>query len=275
MKWNKWQPLFAPADDYGFGGGFDDDDGDEVIDAKDLGGDDDDDEDDDLDDDDDDDDEGSSAKGRKAGSGGGFDHNALAQAITAGLKPVIGQQNGTKQMTREELEAHLGKPQVTADLIKILRDPETPPEKAQEVFAELLNKQTEYLLKASGLAIEGQVGKLSPQLESIQQWQRSQQEEKLAVQVAKKFPALRGKGNVVKQAMAYLQQQGYRPASQSDALRTIGRTTRDIIRQFDPNFSLKSKEQRFIGPRAGGGSRSSGGAGRKGGASWMAAFPVQ
>ncbi len=273
MKWNKWQPLFAPADDYGFGGGFDDDQ-DEVIDEKDLEG-----EDDDLNEDDDDDldDEEEEAGGRKPGrgkGGSGFDSNALAQAITQGLKPMLDQRGEQKQMTREELERHLGKPQLSADLIKVLRDPETPPEKALEALSDVLNKQSEYLLKASGLAIEGQVSKLNPQLEQIQQWQRNQQEEKLAGQVVKKFPALRGKSNVVKQAMTYLQQQGYRPASQSDALRTIGRTTRDIIRSFDPNFSLKSKEQRFTSPRAGGGSRSSGGAARKG-ASWMAAFPVQ
>jgi len=260
--------------DDSFGGGFGDDE-DEVIDAKDLSDDDDLDEDDDIDDDDVDEDEPQRGKRGKAPANP-FNADDLASAITRGIQPIIDKQ-GQKQLTREEIEQQLGKPQVTVDLIKMLRDPETPPEKAHEALAQLMNQQAEYLLKASGLAIEGEVGKLNPRLEQVQQMIQSQNEERFAMSVARKFPALRGRENVVKQAMRYLQQQGYRPASPSDALRTVGRTARDIIRQIDPNFSLKGKQgQSFAAPRAGGGGRSSGGQqGRRGSGGLMSTvFPV-
>lgn len=256
MKRLQWANfgLRAPADDYGDGGGFDDD-GDEIIDVTDLNEDDvDDDDDDDFDDDDEP--QGKPAGSRKA-TAPVFDPNQLADAITRGLKPAFERQK--PQLSREEIEKQLGKPQLSVDLIRAIRDPETAPEKALEAMQTLMNQQAEYLLRASGLAIEGKIGELNPRLEAVQNAIQSQRQEAFTSGVIRKFPALRGKGHVVKQAMSILQQQGYNPASPSDALRTVGRTARDIIRQIDPNFSLKGKQgMSFAAPRSGGGGRSSG-----------------
>jgi hypothetical protein len=274
VQWNNFG-LRAPADDYMGGGGGYDDEGDEIIDGNDLDNEDDDD-DDDIDDDDDDDSgdgKNSSQRGRNAAPV--FDPNQLADAITRGLKPAFEQNK--PQLSREDIEKQLGKPQLTTDLIKAIRDPETPPEKALEAMQHLMNQQAEYLLRASGLAIEGKIGELNPKLAEVQEAIRSQREESFATGVVKKFPALRGKGHVVKQAMRILQQQGYNPASASDALRTVGRTARDIIRQIDPNFSLKGKQGlSFAAPRTGGGGRNSGGQqNRRGSRSLMdSVFPV-
>jgi hypothetical protein len=271
IQWNNFG-LRAPAGDYGDGGGFGDNE-DEIIDVDDLDEDDDDD-DDNIEDDDDDDDFGKT-KSRGQSKVPAFDANQLADAITKGLKPAFEQNR--PQMSREDIEKQLGKPQLTTDLIKAIRDPETPPEKALEAMQALMNQQADYLLRASGLAIEGKIGELNPRLNEVQEAIRSQREESFATGVVKKFPALRGKGHVVKQAMRILQQQGYNPASPSDALRTVGRTARDIIRQIDPNFSLKGKQGlSFAAPRSGGGGRSFGGSqGRKGPRGLMdSVFPV-
>lgn len=270
LQWNNFG-LSAPANDYGdVGGGFGDDE-DEVIDVDDI-----DEEEEDLDDDDEEEEEDSSrGRGLSQGSPVTLDANQLADAITKGLKPALEQSK--TQMTREEIEKRLGKPQLTIDLINAIRDPETPPEKAVAALQELMNQHADYLLRASGLAIEGKIGELSPRLNEVQEAIRSQREEAFATSVVKKFPALRGKGHVVKQAMRILQQQGYSPASASDALRTVGRTARDIIRQIDPNFSLKGKQGlSFAAPRAGGGGRNFGGSqSRKGVRGLMdSVFPV-
>jgi len=256
MKRLQWANfgLRAPAGDYGDGGGYDDD-GDEIIDIKDLEGDDDDDDDDDFDDDDDE--PSGKAAGSRKSTTPVFDHNQLADAITRGLKPAFEQQK--PQLSREDIEKQLGKPQFTVDLIKSLRDPDIAPEKALETMQALMNQQADYLLRAAGLAIDGRVGELNPKLAAVQEAIQSQREESFVGGVTRKFPALRGKGHVVKQALRVLQQQGYNPASPSDALRTVGRTARDIIRQIDPNFSLKGKQgMSFAAPRSGGGGRSSG-----------------
>lgn len=258
MKLRHWANigLRAPADDFGGGGGYDDDNEDEIIDGSDF-----DDDDDDFEDDDDEQDDQSSGKaagGRKGSSSPVFDPNQLADAITRGLKPAFEQQR--PQLSREDIEKQLGKPQMSVDLIRAIRDPETAPEKALEAMQTLMNQQADYLLRASGLAIDGRIGELNPRLEAVQSAIQSQREESFANGVTRKFPALRGKGHVVKQAMRLLQTQGYSPASPSDALRTVGRAARDIIRQIDPNFSLKGKQGlSFAAPRSGGGGRGSSG----------------
>jgi len=240
--------LLAPADDFsggGYGVSFDDDDGDEVIDGKDL----------EIEDEEDEEDEDEDEGDPKSSKGfSNFDQASFARAIAEGIKPALQPQQ--KQLTREEIEQQLGKPKLSADLIRQLRDPEVPVETALAAFEQLLNGQAEYLLKASGMAIEGRVGELNPRLERLQQHYNSQQEEKFISGVTRKYPALKGKGNAVKQALAQLKMQGYQPASESAAKRDVAKFAAQLIKQFDGNFTLKPKaQQQFMRPGAGGGAR--------------------
>lgn len=257
MKVNNWlhTPCFGAWDDDSHSGSGiepyiqDDDDADEVID-----GDEEDDDDDKSSDDDDDDDKPGSAS---------FDGDALAAAITNGLRPVLQQQQ--PKLTREEIERQLGKPNPTVDIIKMIRDPDTPPEKALEALSSLLNSQNEYLLKASGLAIDGRVQELNPQIQQIQQHQRRIQEKEFTSSVVRKFPALKGKGPAVSQAMQLLAKQNYKPASESAARRDVAQLAARLINQYDTNFTLKPKAQQttqFMRPGSGGG-RGNGGGGKK------------
>jgi len=255
MKVNNWlhTPCFAPFDDDDSSGGsgfepyVDDDDKDEVIDGEEE-----EDDNDSSDDDDDDDKPAASA----------FDGDALARAITQGLQPVLQQQQ--PKLTREEIERQLGKPNPSVDLIKMIRDPETAPEKALEALATLMNSQNEYLLKASGMAIDGRVQELNPQIEALKQHQRKAIEKDFVSSVVRKFPALKGKGPAITQAVQLLSKQGYQMKSESGARRDVANVAARLIKQFDTNFSLKPKAQQttqFMRP--GSGSGRSGGGGKK------------
>lgn len=254
-------PLMSAFGDDDFSGGgsgvqfLNDDDGaDEVVDVDDV----DDDEDDDDDSDDDDDDSPPSKKSSASFNQPSFNPEAFAAAITKGLAPVLQQQN-KKQLTREEIETQLGKPKISADLIKQLRDPETPVETALAGLAQLLNQQEEYLLKASGLAMEGKVGEISPVIQRLQQHQAQQQEAQFVSSVQQKYPALKGKGKAVSQALKYLMQQGYQPTSTNGVKRDVAKMASQLIRQLDSSFTLKPKsQQQFMRPGAGGGSRGPG-----------------
>jgi len=251
MKVNNWlhSICFAPFEDQGGGGSGiepwvdDDTDGDEVIDAED--------EDDSDDNDEEEDDEPKAPP---------FDPNAFAKAITDGLRPALQQQQQPK-FTREEIEKQLGKPSPSVELIKMIRDPETPPEKALEALSALMNSQNEYLLKASGMAIDGRVQELDPHIKSIQQYQRSQQEKEFAASVVQKFPTLKGKGPAVAQAIQLLAQQGYKMNSISGAKRDVANVAAKLIKQYDTGFTLKVKQQQpnqFMRPGSGGGRGGSG-----------------
>lgn len=271
VDWNTKRLLMAPmGDEFSGGGGgissWRDDDEDEVIDENDLV----DDEDDDEDEDDDDDDEGESS-GRK----GGFSEEKLAAAITAGLGPVLGGNRGQQQqLSPEQIAEKLGKPKLDTNLIKLLRDPEVAPEEAHKALAQLLDQQEQYLLRAASMYAEGQVEKLNPQIQAVQEHMRAQRQEQFAQSVVHKFPALKGKGHIVKQAMRYLAQNGFQ-GSETQARKEVAKTARDIIRQIDPNFSLKGGKPSFMSPRSGGGGGHQQKMQRKKSGFWDAAFPVK
>lgn len=245
-------PHFAPFDE-SFGGGsgiepyVDDDDKDEVIDG--------DEEDEDEDDEDDDSDDDDSKNVNPP-----FNPDAFAKAITDGLRPAFQQQQ--PRLTREEIERQLGKPNPTVELIQMIRDPETPPEKALAALSSLMNSQNEYLLKASGMAIDGRVQELDPHIKALQQHQRTQQQKEFTASVVQKFPALKGKGPAVSQAIQLLANQGYKMNSISAAKRDVAQVASKLIKQYDTSFSLKPKKQQstsFLRPGSGGGRGSSGG----------------
>lgn len=245
-NWFMYKTCLAPFDDVSSGGGsgiefLDDDDGDETIDGKDL-----EESDDEDDNEEDDEDDKSSAPP--------FDAQSFAKAIADGLRPTLQQQPA--KLSREDIEKQLGKPNPSVELIKMIRDPETAPEKALEALSSLMNSQNEYLLKASGLAIDGRVQELNPSIQALQQYHLQQQEKEFTNGIVRKYPALKGKGPAVVQAMQILRQQNYKPASQSAARRDVAMLASRLIKQFDTNFSLKPKQQQssnFMRPGSGSG----------------------
>lgn len=237
LPWLLHTPLFAPADDFGGGSGGNtdiDDDDDSIID-------DDDDDDGDLDDDDDD----SSAKG------GGFDASALSRGIVDGLTPLLRQPQ--QQMSQEDAIKHL-RVSVDEQLITLMRDPETPPAKAQAVMQQLMDNMMQRSLQLSGQAVKSEFAQFTPQIQALQAAHQEQQVTSLIAETMRKFPALKGKAQVVRRALNELGQQGIAPRSKTEAMKLLAKQAGRTIRQFDPNFSLKTqKSSSFISPRSGGG----------------------
>ena len=237
MPWLLHTPLFAPADDYSGGsGGNTDNDDDEIEDDDDL-------EEDDLDDDDDDND--SSAKG------GGFDAGALSRGIVDGLTPLLRQPN--QQMSQEDALKQVRVP-VDEQLIAMLRDPETAPAKAQAAMQQLMDNMMQRSLQLSGAAFKSEFSQVTPQIQALQQAHQEQQITGLITETMRKFPALKGKAQVVRRALNELGQQGVTPRSKTEAMKLLAKQAGRTIRQIDPNFSLKTqKSSSFVSPRSGGG----------------------
>lgn len=237
MPWLLQPTLFAPADDFGGGSGGNTDLDDDGVDDID------DDEDDDLDDDDDDND--SSAKG------GGFDANALSRGIVEGLSPLLRQPQ--QQMSQEDAIRHLRVP-VDEQLISLIRDPETAPAKAQAAMQQLMDNMMQRSLQLSGQAVKSEFAQFTPQIQALQQAHQEQQVTSLITETMRKFPALKGKAQVVRRALNELGQQGIAPRSKTEAMRLLAKQAGRTIRQIDPNFSLKTqKSSSFVSPRSGGG----------------------
>lgn len=238
MPWLLQTPLFAPADDFGGGSGGNTDNNDDDID------DDDDLEEDDLDDDDEEDD--SSAKG-----GVGFDAGALSRGIVDGLTPLLRQPQ--QQMSQEDALRQVRVP-VDEQLIAMLRDPETAPAKAQAAMQQLMDNMMQRSLQLSGAAFKSEFSQVTPQIQALQQAHQEQQINGLVTETMRKFPALKGKAQVVRRALNELGQQGITPRSKTEAMKLLAKQAGRTIRQIDPNFSLKpQKSASFVSPRSGGG----------------------
>lgn len=259
--------LRKAFNDDDFGAGKDDEE--EVVDVDDDDVDeeeeDDEDEDEDEDDEDDEDDD-NSAKG-------GFNPEVLGDAIGRALKGHLGKGEGNPQgLTREELEKRLGKPQLSEDLIRKLRDPEATD--AVQALEGYMSQMAEYVLKASGLAIEGKVKELDPRLSALQQHVATQQRERFVQDVQRKFPALKGRRKVIEQALNGMMAQGYQARSKSGTYRDVAKAAASIIRTVDENFKLKSPKKGNFLPPARGGSGGGNGKGKGGKGIMDLLYPV-
>lgn len=238
LPWLLHSPLFAPADDFGGGSGGNTDNDDIDLDEED-----------DLDEDDlDDEDDDDAGAGKAAG---GFDANALSRGIVEGLSPLLRQ--APQQMSQEDALKQVRVP-VDEQLIAMLRDPETPPAKAQAAMQALMDNMMQRSLQLSGAAFKSEFSQVTPQIQALQQAHQEQQINSLVTETMRKFPALKGKAQVVRRALNELGQQGIAPRSKTEAMKLLAKQAGRTIRQIDPNFSLKpQKSSGFISPRAGGG----------------------
>jgi len=236
LPWLLHTPLFAPADDLGGGSGGNTDNDDDDLDSDD----------DDLDDDlDDDDDTDTPAKG------GGFDASALSRGIVDGLTPLLRQPQ--QQMSQEDALKQV-RVSVDEQLITLMRDPETPPAKAQAAMQALMDNMMQRSLQLSGAAYKAEFAQVTPQIQALQQAHQEQQITGLINETMRKFPALKGKAQVVRRALNELGQQGITPRSKTEAMKLLAKQAGRTIRQIDPNFSLKTqKSSNFVSPRSGGG----------------------
>lgn len=244
-NWLMMGPLRAAFDDDDAGGGGIFDESDDDIDV-------DDDVDIEEDEDDDDEEDDQLATGK-------FDMsqlpNAIGAAIAANL-PRQQQQQAPQQMTQEERDKLLKKPNLDAKTIAAIWDAETHEERAT-ALATVLNQYVEHSLLASGYMTHHQLQQLQGKLTPLEAAHQERQAEVFRSSIVDSYPALKGKQRAVDIAI----QQVYQAASsgqvsfrtKQEAVKAVATVAKQMIQQIDPNFSLKRRMQKPFIPRGGGG----------------------
>jgi len=245
LDWLMMGPLRAAFDDDDGGGGGIFDESDDDIDV-------DDDVDIEEDEDDDDEEDDQPATGK-------FDMsqlpNAIGAAIAANL-PRQQQQQAPQQMTQEERDKLLKKPNLDAKTIAAIWDAETHEERAT-ALATVLNQYVEHSLLASGYMTHHQLQQLQGKLTPLEAAHQERQAEVFRSSIVDSYPALKGKQRAVDIAI----QQVYQAASsgqvafktKQEAVKMVATVAKQMIQQIDPNFSLKRRMQKPFIPRGGGG----------------------
>lgn len=197
----------------------------------------------------------------------------LAARTAAGMNQPQQQQ---RQLSPEELDAKLNRYKVNVELVKLLRDPEAKPEDVAAKLQELVDGSAKFATTSSQLLFENALGPIQQQIEAQKAYVREQQTKNFVKHVETRFPALQGKGKLVRQALEHVVASGYTPpnGSKSAAQKQVALVAEQIIRSVDPTFRLKSvqNQQRqagSFGTRRAGGGGSSNVSGKTGAASFL------
>lgn len=266
----EWNPMFRGLmeeedDIFGGGGGNPNADVDENDDLdNDL-----DENEDDLDEDDEDEKSGQLSPEQIA--------NLAAQAaVKAGGGNFQQQQS---QMSQEDMLKALHYHKVSPDLVAALRNPELPPEKVVEMLQGMVDGGVKHSLAAMQVIMQQNLGPLQQFQQEQQARVVEQQTKEFVGKVEKNFPALKGMGPVIKQAIQNLRQSGFNPPSKSAAYKEVARTAARMVKTINPSFSLKqggngNRQAGSFGARASGGKGSQGNVvGKVGAASFADLLP--
>jgi len=215
----------------------------------------------DLDDDEDDDDDGNQNQTPK------FDMSQLPSAIGAAIAANMPrQQQQPTQMSQEERDKLLKKPNLDAKTVSAIWDAETPEERAT-ALANVLNQYVEHSLLASGYMTHHQLQQLQAKLSPLETAHQERQAEVFRSSIVDSYPALKGKQRAVDIAI----QQVYQAANsgqvafktKQEAVKMVATVAKQLIQQIDPQFSLKRRMQKPFIPRSGGTGRPQGGGGKE------------
>jgi hypothetical protein len=154
------------------------------------------------------------------------------------------QQQQIPQLSPEELDARLNRYKVNADFVKLLRDPEAQPEKLVEAFQAMLDGTAKHAVTSSQFLYQNDLGPIQQKLQAQEAFVREQQTRTFVKNVGSQYPSLAKYDQVIRQATTLVSQSGYIPKSHSDARRQVALQAQQIIRQIDPQFSLKANPAR-------------------------------
>ena len=163
-------------------------------------------------------------------------------AAQTALRVAPQHQQQSHQWTPEELDAKLNRFKVSHDLVRLLRDPEADPTKIVEQLQALADGAARHAVTSAQLLYQNELTPFQKQLEAQQQYIREQQTSTFCKHAETRYPALAGKGKVIRQALEAVSQSGWTPpnGSKSAALKQVALVAQQIIRSVDPTFSLKS-----------------------------------
>jgi len=232
--------LMAPTEDGDMGGGndiFDD------ADTPDNDIDDDDDLDDDLDDDDDDLGNEDEPVPKQRGRGPSIDLDKLPDLIAQSAARLNQAQQRPQQMSPEDRDKALKRYKVTKDdVAELLESGDV--EKQIGALQRLLDASAEHALTSSGYLARHLVSQLEGSVQPMQQFLVTQRVKEFHDGVTQKFPSLKGRPRVIERAIQQVQQSGSTQfASRNAAFKAVAREAQKIIREVDPNFSVKKSSQ--------------------------------
>lgn len=214
---------------------------------------DDDDDDDSLVDDDDDDDDGDLEPELPAGRAPKkparqpvqLDQDALVRQIAEVTARVSqqAQQPGQAQLTEAEIQQRLGRPTVKAELIALLRNPETPVEQVAEALQQLQDGTYRYAMTTTQHLLQHQLTPLLQMQEQFAQQQREQKEAAFRGNLTQHYPTLKKFNGAVGRAMGELTAEGFsaKGLNPEQVYKAVAQRAKKIIRESMPDFSLKSK----------------------------------
>jgi len=165
--------------------------------------------------------------------------------IVQGLQPQVQQQHVTPEMAA-------AKQKQIDEQLKVFRPDAAFAQKlfggdASDDQVEALNAFTRGIVEhlttvmgyANQLTRQDLEQRYSPALEAV-----TEQKTQLFTGImTERFPALKGKETAIRHVVQQLNQQGYRPANEQEALQTVARHVEAIVKMSDPNFTVKRRPQ--------------------------------
>lgn len=179
--------------------------------------------------------------------GQGLTPDQIADLAAQAAMRVQPRQQQQTQLTPEELDAKLNRYKVSADFVKLLRDPEVEPEKLVEAFQAMIDGTAKHAVTSAQFLYQNDLGPIQQKLQAQEAFVREQQTKTFVKNVGSQYPALAKYEAVIRQATQAVAQSGYVPKSHTDARRQVALHAQQIIRTIDPQFSLKSNPAKQAG----------------------------
>jgi len=174
-----------------------------------------------------------------------LDQDALVRQIAEVTARVQqqGQQPGQTPLTEAEIQQRLGRPTVKAELIALIRNPETPPEQVADALQQLQDGTYRYAMTTTQHLLQHQLAPLLEMQAQFAQQQREQKEAAFRGNLTQHYPTLKKFNGAVGRAMQELSAEGFsaKGLNPEQVYKAVAQRAKKIIRESMPDFSLKSK----------------------------------
>lgn len=168
------------------------------------------------------------------------DQSALVEAIRAAMPQPQAKAEPEPQMSPEEQARLLRHFSPDQRLTQALFDPDTSPEERTALLQDFTRKTVEHAAAiAAQMASRVQQDVLG-QVQPIQAEIQTARAERFKAKVLKDYPVFKGKEQLLELAAQSLQTQGYRPASEADAIKRVAGEAERLAKSVNPSFSLKT-----------------------------------
>ena len=155
-----------------------------------------------------------------------------------------GQAQGQPQLTEAEIQQRLGRPTVSEELIAQLRNPEITPAQMAKALQELQDGTYRYAMTTTQHLLQHQMAPLLEMQQQFVEQQRAQREVAFRGNLIRSYPALKRYDAAIGRAMAELTQEGFKAQGlqPEQIYKTVAQRARKLIREIQPDFTLKQQQ---------------------------------